>query len=97
MRTETPRTRQLTFQLGHGPCVLTRRTLAAAATAPSHPLPAGRSKNCLVRVGGVIAEKSDARNSGPVFLSSQEKEPSTEKERRFFPGSSSGVSAPEIR
>ena len=42
MRTETPRIRQLTFQLGHAPCVLTPRALAAKATAPSHPLSADR-------------------------------------------------------
>jgi hypothetical protein len=71
MRTETPRIRQLTFQLEHAPCVLTRRTLAAAATAPSHPLPAGRSRNSFILVGGVTAEKADKKNSSPVYLSSQ--------------------------
>lgn len=91
MRTEPTRIRQLTFQLGHTPCVLTRRTLAAVATAPSHPLPASRSRNCLTRVGGVIAERADSRDFNPVFLSSQE------KERRFLPGPKSGVSAPEMR
>jgi hypothetical protein len=90
MRTETPRIRQLTFQLEHAPCVLTRRTLAAAATAPSHPLPAGRSRNDFILVGGVTAEKADKENSSPVYLSSQQ------KERRFLPGPRSGVSAPEM-
>ncbi len=83
MRTETPRIRQLTFQLEHAQCVLTRRALAAAATVPSHPLPAGRSS-------GVTAEKADRKNCSPVFLSSQQ------KERRFLPGPRSGVSAPEM-
>ena len=91
MRTETPRIRQLTFQLGHAPCVLTRRALAAKATAPSHPLSAGRLRNYVTRIGGVIAKKTDARNSNPVFLYSQA------KERRFLPGPMSGVSAPETR
>ena len=45
MRTQTPRIRQLTFQLEHPPCVLTRRALAAAATAPSHPLPQAAREN----------------------------------------------------
>jgi hypothetical protein len=90
MRTQTPRIRQLTFQLEHAPCVLTRRALAAAATAPSHPLPAGRSRNSFISVGGVTAEKADRKNSSPVFLSSQQ------KERRFLPGTRSGVSAPEM-
>ena len=80
MRTKTPRIRQLTLQPGHAPCVLTRRTLAAVAAAPSHPFAAGRSRNCLPLVGGGIAEKADARNPNPVFLSSQE------KERRFLRG-----------
>ena len=91
MRTETPRIRQLTFQLGHVPCVLTRRALAAKAAAPSHPLAAGRSRNCAIRIGGVIAKKTDKQNSNPVFLYSQD------KERRFLPGPASGVSAPETR
>jgi hypothetical protein len=51
MRTETPRARQLTFQLGH----------------------------------------ADIENSGPVFLSSQQ------KERRFVPASKVGISAPEMQ
>ena len=89
MKTETPRIRQLTFQLGHAACALTRRTLAALATAPSHPLTAGRSRNCLGRVGGVIAEKPTAKNSSPVFLSNQE--------RRFLSRQKSGVSAPEMQ
>jgi hypothetical protein len=89
MRTETPRIRQLTFQLEHAPCVLTRHALAAAATAPSHPLPAGRSRNSLILVGGVTAKNADRKNSSTVCLSSQQ------KERRFLPGSRSGVSAPE--
>jgi hypothetical protein len=89
MRTETSRIRQLTFQLEHAPCVLTRRALAA--TAPSHPLPAGRSRNCLTRVGGVIAIKPDNKNCRPVFLSSQA------KKRRFLPGLRAGVSAPDMR
>ena len=90
MRSETPRTRQLTFQLGHAPCVLTRRALAAVAAAPSHPLPAGRSRNSLTCAGGVIAEKPHIKNSITVFLSSQQ------KVRHFLPGPKSGVSAPEI-
>jgi hypothetical protein len=90
MRTETPRIRQLTFQLEHAPCVLTRRTLAAAATAPSHPLAAGRSRNNFILVGGVTAEKANKKNSSTVYLSSQQ------KERRFLPGPRSGVSAPEM-
>ena len=89
MRTETPRIRQLTFQLEHAPCVLTRRALAAAATAPSHPLPAGRSRNSFILVGGVTA-KADRKNSSPVYLSSQQ------KERRFLPGPRPRVSAPEM-
>ena len=91
MRTETPRIRQLTFQLEHAPCVLTRRALAAVATASSHPLPASRSRNSLTSVGGVIARKSDDKNLSTVCLSSQQ------KERRFLPGPKSGVSAPEMR
>jgi hypothetical protein len=38
MRTETPRFRQLTFQLGHATYVLTRRTLPVEADAPSYLL-----------------------------------------------------------
>jgi hypothetical protein len=90
MRTETPRIRQLTFQLEHAPCVLTRRALAAAATAPSHPLSAGRSRNNFTLVGGVTAAKADRRNSSPVCLSSQQ------KERRFLPGPRPRISAPEM-
>jgi hypothetical protein len=90
VRTETPRIRQLTFQLEHAPYVLTRRALAAAATAPSHRLPAGRSRNSFIPAGGVTAEKADGKNSSPVYLSSQQ------KERRFLPGPRSGVSAPEM-
>lgn len=90
MKTEIPRTRQLTFQLEHAPCVLIRRALAAVATAPSHPLPAGRSRNSFTPIGGVIAE-ADKKNCRPVFLHSQE------KERHFLPDSKSGVSPPEMR
>ena len=60
MRTETPRIRQLTFQLGHAPCVLTRGALAAKTAAPSHPLAAGR--------------KTDKQNPDPVFLYSRDQE-----------------------
>lgn len=91
MKTETPRIKQLTFQLGHTPCVLTRRALAAVAAAPSHPLPAGRSKDCLTGVGGVIAKKTDVLDSSPVFLSSQE------NARQFLPGPKAGVPAPEMK
>ena len=91
MRTETPRIRQLTFQLGHAPCDLTRRAPAAVAAAPSHPLSAGRSRNSLASAGGISAEKTDVQNYTPVFLSSQQ------KEGCFLPGSTSGVFAPESR
>ena len=50
MRAETPRIRQLTFQLEHARCVLTRRALAAEATVPSHLLsrrPLGKSQSNL--------------------------------------------------
>jgi hypothetical protein len=91
MRTETPRIRQLTFQLGHTPCVLTRRALAAKAAAPSHPRTAGRLRNRVTCIGGVIARKTDLKNANPVFLYSQE------QERRFFPGPRCAASAPETR
>ena len=89
MRTETPGIRQLTFQLGHAPCALTRRALAAEAAAPSHPLAAGRSRNCVTRVGGVIAQKTDVPNFTAVFLYSQD------DERGFLPDPRSETSAPE--
>jgi hypothetical protein len=57
MRTQTPRIRQLTFPLERAPCVPSPR--AAAATAPSHPLSAGRSRNSFILVGGVTAEKAN--------------------------------------
>jgi hypothetical protein len=90
MRTETSRIRQLPFQPGHAPGVLTRRALAALATALSHPLSAGRSRSRLTRVGGVIAERADRKNCIPVFLYSQEK-------AQFVAGPKSEVSAPEMR
>ena len=91
MRTETPRTRQLTFQLGYAPCVLTRRALAAGAAAPSHPLSAGRSKKCFTRAGGVIAERADAENRNPVFLYSQE------ERQRLLHGPKHRISARDMR
>ena len=72
MKAETPGIRQLTFQLGHAPSVLSRRALAAKAAVPSHPLAAGRSKNSVTRVGGVIADETDRQDSNAVFLYSQE-------------------------
>jgi hypothetical protein len=88
MRAEIPRIRQLTFQLGQAPPVLTRRTLPAEASAPSHPLVHGPRENCVACAGGVIAEADD-QSFITVFLSSQE------KERRFLSGLMARVTTPK--
>ena len=81
--------RQLTFQLGQVPSVLTQRTLPAKASAPLHPLSRRPLANHVAHAGGVIAEEADPQNLSTVFLTSQE------GERRFLSGFSAGGSAPE--